>query len=581
MTQLTQDKLTRYRNADTLLPKTYLAWELYGAGPEHLGRDHKPVELPLREPAEDEILVRVDAVGVCFSDTKLVWAGSEHPRIPGRDLEKNPTVPGHEAALTVVAVGAKWRENYKLGERFLIQADIFVNGEQKAFGYVQRGAFAQYAYLGDMVLAGDDGCYLLPLQETTGYAEAALVEPWACVAAAYHIPQRTAPQPDGSLLILATSLAKVDFSNVYAKGASPKKLIMMGEFEGNLAPILGNQGHIFRDTPTAQSVTSSVQEQTAGRGYDDIFLLGAMTADLIQACDAALAVGGTLAFLDHADYPVVELDAGRIHYKGTRHVGALDTNIKQAYAVDTRCEIKPGGLMWIVGATGPMGQMHLQRALEHSQPPRAILATGRDPDRLAYVRERFLPLAEERGVQLVVHPTGKPADLVAAIEELRTSEDEGFDDILVNAPVPELVTEAVEFAAHGAVINIFAGMKLGTMVRIPPALFAKKKIRLVGSSGSSMEDIRDVLREVESGTLQTRMSVSAIGGIETGWDGLVGVKESRFPGKTVLFPHLANLPLIPPSQITELAPEAAAKLDGHGVWTTAAENALFEALLNI
>jgi len=139
-----------------VLFRFYLSWDLFGKGLENLGRNHQAVELPLRAPNSDELLLRVDALGLCFSDTKLIWAGNEHARIQGRDLEKDPTVAGHEAALTVVKVGKNWKNKFNVGERYIIQADIFIDGEQKAFGYVQRGAMAQYAYVGPWVLDGDD-----------------------------------------------------------------------------------------------------------------------------------------------------------------------------------------------------------------------------------------------------------------------------------------------------------------------------------------------------------------------------------------------------------------------------------------
>ncbi|MFW5857619.1 MAG: alcohol dehydrogenase catalytic domain-containing protein, partial [Planctomycetota bacterium] len=222
-------KLETYRQSADRLPETYLAWDLFGKGLEHLGRDGAPVEHPLRAPADNEVLLRVDAIGLCFSDTKLIWAGNEHPRIRGRDLQADPTVPGHEAAMTVAAVGRDWQGRFHVGERYAIQADVYVGGEQKAFGYVQRGALAQYVYAGSWVLDGDAGCYLLPLQDKTGYSEAALVEPWTCVEAAYSIPGRDAPKSGGTLLVVNAGAADpiADFVGAY-DGDGPAAAALLG-----------------------------------------------------------------------------------------------------------------------------------------------------------------------------------------------------------------------------------------------------------------------------------------------------------------------------------------------------------------
>ncbi len=56
--------------------KTYTAWRLYGAGLENLRRD----ELPMPVPGPKEILVHIDAVGICFSVIKIIRAGAGHPK---------------------------------------------------------------------------------------------------------------------------------------------------------------------------------------------------------------------------------------------------------------------------------------------------------------------------------------------------------------------------------------------------------------------------------------------------------------------------------------------------------------------
>ena len=56
-------------------------------------------DLPVPEPAPDEVLIRVAACGICGSDVHG-FDGSTGRRIP-------PIVMGHEAAGTIAAVGAK------------------------------------------------------------------------------------------------------------------------------------------------------------------------------------------------------------------------------------------------------------------------------------------------------------------------------------------------------------------------------------------------------------------------------------------------------------------------------------------
>ncbi|RIV39228.1 zinc-dependent alcohol dehydrogenase [Micromonospora radicis] len=71
--------------------------------------------MPLRRPADDEALVRVDACGVCGSDVSI-YTGE-------RDEQLYPVVMGHEIAATVVAIGAAAASRRRLrpGDRILLE----------------------------------------------------------------------------------------------------------------------------------------------------------------------------------------------------------------------------------------------------------------------------------------------------------------------------------------------------------------------------------------------------------------------------------------------------------------------------
>ena len=146
----------RYRDVSNV-PSSTPAWNVYGRGVESVGRDGLPDDVPVGAPGAAQLLVRVDAVGLCFSDVKLIRQGGDHPKLYGRDLSKEPTRLGHEAAVTVVAVGADLATRFHPGERLAIQPDIYVNGRSTAYGYTIPGALIGYHLIGPEVLAADDG----------------------------------------------------------------------------------------------------------------------------------------------------------------------------------------------------------------------------------------------------------------------------------------------------------------------------------------------------------------------------------------------------------------------------------------
>ena len=191
-----------YQTLDYPLPKEILTWNLYGAGLENLGHNGAAESFAIPEPNADQLLVRVDSIGMCFSDIKILSQGGNHPKLYHRNLAVEPTRLGHEVALTVVRIGANLAGRYKVGERLAVQPDIYQNGISTAYGYTVPGGMTQYHLIGAEVLKTDAGACLLPVAEDMGYAESSLLEPWGCVLAAYTQRRRLTPKAGGCMWIV-------------------------------------------------------------------------------------------------------------------------------------------------------------------------------------------------------------------------------------------------------------------------------------------------------------------------------------------------------------------------------------------
>lgn len=496
----------------------YRAWQLHGAGLENIGTDGEPEVLPLRPPAPNEVMLRVDAVGLCQSDIKIIKQGGAHPRLRGRDLSKDPTVLGHECAATVVAVGDDWKDQFAAGQRFIVQADIYYKGVGYAFGYVIPGGLAQYCYLDERALDGDEGCYLLPVESGTGFSQSALAEPWACVEMAYAVPDRLTPLDGGA--------------------------------------------HSWRG------------DESDSETFDDIVLENP-TPESAEAAAKRLTKNGNLYLLgEPATDGAAELDIGRIHYEGIRILGGADSldGITQAH---TRNDLLPGGAALFIGAGGPMGQMHVQRALERADGPALVVATDLDRGRLDHIARRFAGLLDRRAVRFELIDTSDFADPDEEQAALRALAPEGYDDLVTMAPVAALVTGLCELAAPNALLNVFAGVPIGQRAPIPLAALCRG-VRIVGTSGSRIEDMRAVLDKVQGHELDTNLSVAAVGGLDAAHDGLRGLLDARFPGKTVIYPQVRDLPLTPLEGLHAVRPDVAAALGADNAWTLEAERVLME-----
>ena len=134
-------------------------------------------DFPAPEPGPGDVLIRVEACGICGSDVHG-YDGSSGRRIP-------PIVMGHEAAGTVAAVGAGVT-GYAAGDRVTFDSTVYCGAcawcqrgdvnlcdNRQVIGvscgdYRRHGAFAEYVAVPHRIL------YHLP--DNLSFAEAAMLE---------------------------------------------------------------------------------------------------------------------------------------------------------------------------------------------------------------------------------------------------------------------------------------------------------------------------------------------------------------------------------------------------------------------
>jgi len=562
----TTSRYDAYREAAGPVPPQALAWNLYGPGIERFGREGRPELVDVLPPAADQLLVRVDAVGLCFSDVKLIRLGGEHPKLYGRDLEREPTRLGHETSVTIMAVGDQLAGRFSPGQRLAIQPDIYVGGKSTAYGYTIPGGLIEYHLIGPEVLAADDGAYVIEVDDRLGYAEAALTEPWACVEAAYTQRRRLTPSAGGRMLIVA----RPGDDRPYRFGdalAGTAEITLTGAGEALEAGVRAS----------APSSTIQITGDWATLGpFDDIILLAPTSAGEVGRAAEALTFRGVMNIV--ADEPLdgdVEIDIGRIHYHYTAYVGTTGLDVAAAYGeARNRAELLPGGVAVVVGAAGPMGQMHVERALSLPNGPRLVIGVDLDADRLAAAEARLAPVAQARGRSLVIEHLGPEPDALAATVRRHTG-GTGADDMVITAPSARAVVAAADAMAPDGMLVLFAGVPVGTRASLNLSPVFLHGAQYTGTSGSRIADQALVVSKTVSGQLEPRRALAAVGGMEAAQDALQALIDGRFPGKIVVFPPLRDLPLTALTELEESHPDVAAALDEDGAWTIEAEAALF------
>lgn len=570
-------KYHQYRSAVERVPEQNWAWNMYGAGMENIGRDNQPEPLSVPEPDENQMLVRIDSVGLCFSDVKLIKMGGNHPKLYNRDLTKAPTRLGHEAAITVIKVGRNLQDRYRPGQRLAVQPDIYQQGKSTAYGYTVPGGLIQYHLMGPEVLDTDEGACLLPINGDLGYAEAALLEPWGCVLAAYTQRRRLTPKKGGIMWIVgrAGDPQEYDFSS----GLDAPGTIVLTDVPAAVEKMASRTSAAIdiRNGLDAANYDAMVKETTGGKGFDDIVVLDPRCADTVSAIARHIARRGTLNLVGENPLDgTVQADVGRLHYDYIAFIGNQGPDIAASYGTRrNRCELRPGGIAVFVGAGGPMGQMHVQRALELAHGPRKIIATEISDQRLEALEQRVAPIAARNNRELI---TFNPESSAQGLYELVWAATRGLgaDDVVVCVPVAEVMAQAAQLMHPDGMLVLFAGVPNGTMAPLNLGTVYMHNAQFTGTSGLTISDQALVMQRAVEGQLSTSRSVGAIGGMLAAKEGIQAMMEGRYPGKIVIFPQIHELPLLGMDELKDHLPDIAEKLEDGNTWTHAAEEALIE-----
>lgn len=524
-------------------PTTQHAIQFVGKG-EVIVNNEKPVD----EVGPTQMLLEIEACGICFSDTKLLKAFDNHPRksevVSGLDAEalagipsyhpgSEPVTPGHEPVARIVKAGDEV-QHFEVGDRVLVQADwkhIRTANSNAAFGYNFDGALQEYVVVDERCVVAPDGeKFLIHVSEEPSAAAIGLIEPWATVEGSYAWKERNHLKDGGRLLVVG---------------------------EGDV------------DALTSQHAPADVvrvaSADEADGVFDDIVYFGADAATIETLLDK-LELRGVLCLVlggEEIDRKV-QVDVGRIHYDFIRICGTTGDDPAEGYAwIPANGEIRDNDDIAIVGAAGPMGAMHTVRNAVMDRENIRITATDLSDARLEHLRKMVDPRAAERDVEVTYVNTDD--------EPLRS----GFTYIACMVPVPALVADLVELAGPDAILNAFAGIPVGNPHEMNLQHVIEQRVFMFGTSGSDVSDMRTVLAKIEDGIIDTHISLDAITGIAGFDDAITAVIERTSSGKIMVFPQLTDLPYLRLNQLAEHLPNVAEKL-ADGIWTKEAEAELLK-----
>ena len=526
---------------------------------------------PLHSPGRHQIICRVEAVGLCFSDLKLVKQFAAHPRkmeivsgIEPATLQEiscyvpgdKPTVPGHEAVVRVEAVGAGV-QRFKPGERYLVETDyrwLPTPQSNSALGYNFEGALQEYILMDERVITSPQGeSMLIPAPEKLSASAVALIEPMACVENSYASKERQCIKQGGNMLIAADVVVTTgDLTELFKQYGQPGKIIWASQYR---PPEVA--GVAMEPCPDISRLCDA--------SFDDVIYLGC-NPDRVEALFSKVGPQGLFNIVlcgERFNRDIV-MPIGRVHYNGIRITGTIGYEPADSMKhIPAGGEVRKGDKINVIGAAGPMGTMHVIRNICQGIEAVTITAGDSDEGRLATLLKVAEPLAKEKAVPYKQYnPT-------------KDKMPESFDYCVILAPAPELAATAVLNAGKRAIINVFAGIPATMTAKINLDAYIEKQLYFVGTSGSVLEDMKQVLAQVESGRFDTNILVAAVSGLEGACDGIKAIENKQTTGKIIVYPACKGLGLTPLTKLNDKMPEVAACLN-NGLWTLPAEQKLLE-----
>jgi L-iditol 2-dehydrogenase len=280
-------------------------------------KDVRVEEMPTPEIGPGELLVRVEASGICGSDV-MEWYR----------VHKAPLVLGHEIAGVIVAMG-EGVYGYKAGDRISASHHVPCNtcqyclaGHHTACDTLRKtnfdpGGFVEYLRL--PAINVDRGVYLLP--DEVSFEEATFIEPLACVLRAQ---KKAGVQPGKTVIILGSGiggLLHIHLASVL--GATRVIATDIVDYRLKTAKRFGADWVINAN----EDVPSKLKEVNDGRLADCVIVCTGAVSAITQALKS-VERGGTVLFFAPTDKDVtIPLSINELFWRN-------DVTLTTSYAGD-------------------------------------------------------------------------------------------------------------------------------------------------------------------------------------------------------------------------------------------------------
>ncbi|MDR1795886.1 MAG: alcohol dehydrogenase catalytic domain-containing protein [Clostridiales Family XIII bacterium] len=286
------------------LPEMMKAVVAYAPG------DYRLEEVPVPRAGEGEIILKVEACGVCAGDTKAFagapsfWGGDGSP-----PYIKAPMIPGHEFVGTVVEVGEKVKGGWKPGDR-ICPEQIVPCGEcmfcrtgrhwmcekHDLYGFQNNvnGGMAEY-----VKLTRESINYLVP--PGMPVEQAVLIEPYGC---SWHCVDRANIQNVDTVVLSGAGTLGLGMVGAIRQ-KNPKNFVVLDMVDARLEKAKAFGADVVMN-PGKADVVKAIKDMTGGYGCDVYIEATGHPSSVQQGLEAIRKMGTFVEFSVFGDLTSVD-----------------------------------------------------------------------------------------------------------------------------------------------------------------------------------------------------------------------------------------------------------------------------------
>lgn len=264
---------------------------------------------------DDEILAKIYSDSLCMSSYKAAVQGPDHKRIPN-DVADHPIMLGHEFCGELIEVGSKWQDQFKAGDRFVIQPALNdPKNPHAAPGYSFRyiGGNATHIVIPSIVMEQD--CLMTYTGDAWYYGS--LVEPMSCIVGGfntnYHTKLGTYEHvmgiKEGGNMALLAGVGPMGLGSIELAIHGPRKpgLLVVTDIDADRlaraasiytveeARRQGVELHYVNTADIADAAAHLRGFSKDDYGFDDVYVF-APVRQIVEEADKLLAFDGCLNF---------------------------------------------------------------------------------------------------------------------------------------------------------------------------------------------------------------------------------------------------------------------------------------------